>query len=182
MLLSTVYNDKPQVALVQHPQTYSSFITWLCLFSPCGPFSDWMNWKGWGFELNNTSYSHNPMPHLQKASHPHAAGCKFCFSYAERALCVAAPEKKEPVRTRPDLCYVRIFSIIYANSPDSFATLDLENRLDWCIWFTHLISSPCCSIINVMSSKIYQIFCCCLASTLRKQDLSGFYLPRGMAR
>lgn len=40
MLLSTVYNDKPQVAPAPHPPVRSSFITWLCLFSPCGPLSD----------------------------------------------------------------------------------------------------------------------------------------------
>lgn len=68
MLLSTVYNDKPQVAPVRHSPLHLSFITWLCLFSPCGPFSDWMNWKGWRFELNNTSYSCTPTPHPQKDS------------------------------------------------------------------------------------------------------------------
>lgn len=40
MLLSTVYNDEPQVAPAPHPPVHSSFITWLCLFSPRGPFSD----------------------------------------------------------------------------------------------------------------------------------------------
>lgn len=137
-MLCTVYNDKPQVAPVPHPAARSSFITLLCLFSPCGPFSDWMNWKGWRFELNNTSYSHNPTPHLQIASHPPLSFTQPIvsspFLSAERvwALCVAASEEQIGAGLTFS-SYVRIISIICANSHDSFAPLDLtfEELAGW---------------------------------------------------
>lgn len=36
----TVYKDEPQVAPTPPPPLHSFFITWLCLCSPCGLFSD----------------------------------------------------------------------------------------------------------------------------------------------
>lgn len=128
----TAYNDKPQVAPVPHPQVHSSFITWLCLFSPCGPFSDWMNWKGWRFELNNTSYSPTPRPHATSPKKPPTpplslaqpiVSCAFFFLLQRAlALCVAASGKKKNIeqdRSEPDLLYVRMISILVCNSPHS---------------------------------------------------------------
>lgn len=40
-------------------------------------------------------------------------------------MAASAKKKREPDRSEADLLYVRIISIIYANSPDSFAPLDL---------------------------------------------------------
>lgn len=129
-LSRTAYNGKPQVAPAPHPPVHSSFITWLCLLSPCGPFSDWMNWKGWRFELNKASHSHSPTPHLQKASHPPLiyaqpiVSSTFLSAEGLSSLCGCFWNKKEPQRT-PDLLYVRIISIIHANSPDSVVALYL---------------------------------------------------------
>lgn len=112
MLFSTVHNDKPQVAPVAHPPAHSSFITWLCLFSPCGLFSDWMNWKGWRFDLNNTSDSHNPAPHFQKASQPPLSFMQPIVSSAERlSPSCGCFWQKTKARSESDFLYVRMIQL-----------------------------------------------------------------------
>lgn len=123
------------MAPVPHSPEHSSFITWLCLFSPCGPFADWMNWKGWRFGLNNTvPPTPTPPRHISKkpptllwASH---SQCKFFFCrepelFVWLLLKKKQKKKRKPDRSGSDLLCVRIISIIYANSPDSFAPLEL---------------------------------------------------------
>lgn len=108
MLLSNVYNDKPPLTPGPHHRHIHLLLLCLCLFSPCGPFSDWMNWIGWRVELNNTSYSHNPRPHLWKSLwtsfEGHAVNCKFCKETLDRS----------------DPFYARTISIIYPNASDYF--------------------------------------------------------------
>lgn len=90
-LLSTVLYIRMNLKWILHciPPVPPSFITCLCLFPPCGPFSNWINWKGWRFELNNTINSHTPLQ-LREASKPPlrlenaTVGCFFLQRHKQR--------------------------------------------------------------------------------------------------
>ena len=144
----TPYSNKPQVAPVPHPQVHSSFITWLCLLSPCGPFSDWMNWKGWRFELNNTSYSPTPRPHAASRKKPPPpplrltqpiVSCAFFFFFFFAAeslspLCGCFWKKKRKSKIGASLTlsmyrWFRFLCVIHPHSCD--LTYEETSRIGW---------------------------------------------------
>lgn len=68
----------PQVDPALNPKADYFFMTRLCLFSPCGRFADWMNWKVWRFGLNNTS--HTPTPFFLPSIDLHTGNFKLSLS------------------------------------------------------------------------------------------------------